>query len=131
MTPRPFEVQDGETIVLTLPFVTVHLKRDGTLAFAKDGHTFAEDAAPVGWAAARIDASTMRVREGDALPDGPASEEVQVFKRLRDDESYYGFGQRTGMLERRGRLFTNWAFDPDWGSTGGTSRTSIRRTRRL
>ena len=111
----PFEVQDGETIVLTLPFVTVHLKRDGTLAFAKDGHTFAQDAAPVGWAAARIDASTMRVREGDTLPEGPASAEVQLFKCLRDDESYYGFGQRTGMLERRGRLFTNWAFDPDWG----------------
>ncbi len=111
----PFEVQDGETILLTLPFVTVHLNRDGTLHFERDGHTFAQDAAPAGWAAASVDASTMRVREGDALPEGPASEEVQLFKRLREGESYYGFGQRTGMLERRGRLFTNWAFDPDWG----------------
>jgi alpha-glucosidase len=110
-----FVVQDGETMVLTLPFVTVHLSRDSTLKFEKDGHVFAEDAAPVGWAAANLDASTMRVREGDALPEGRSSEEVQLFKCLRDDESYYGFGQRTGMLERRGRLFSNWAFDPDWG----------------
>jgi len=108
-------VQDGETMVLTLPFVTVHLSRDGTLKFERDGHLFAEDAAPLGWAAASLDASTMRVREGDVLPEGRASEEAQLFKALRDDESYYGFGQRTGMLERRGRLFSNWTFDPDWG----------------
>ncbi len=110
-----FEVEEGDTFILTLPFVTVHLNRDGTLYFERNGHTFAEDMAPVGWAAARIDASTMRVREGDTLPQGPASEEVQLFKRLREDEAYYGFGERTGMLERRGRLYTNWAFDPDWG----------------
>ena len=110
-----FTVEEGETFTLTLPFVTVKLNCDGTLKFEQGGHTFAEDAAPAGWAAASIDASTMRVREGDALPEGRASEEVQLFKRMREDESYYGFGERTGMLERRGRLFTNWAFDPDWG----------------
>ncbi len=58
-----FEVRDGETIVLSLPFITVHVNRDGTLKFEKDGHTFAEDAAPAGWAAASLDASTMRVLE--------------------------------------------------------------------
>ena len=110
-----FTVAEDETLTLTLPFVTVKLGRDGTLSFARDGHTFAEDVAPVGWTAASVDASTMRVREGDALPQGPAGEEVQLFKRLREDEAYYGFGERTGMLERRGRLYTNWAFDPDWG----------------
>ena len=110
-----FTVEEGDTFTLTLPFVTVKLGRDGALSFEKGGHTFAEDVAPAGWAAAHVDASTMRVREGDTLPDGPASEEVQLFKRLRDDEAYYGFGERTGLLERRGRLYTNWAFDPDWG----------------
>ena len=110
-----FEVEEGDTFILTLPFVTVHLNRDGTLYFERNGHTFAEDMAPVGWAAASIDASTTRVREGDTLPQGPVGEEVQLFKRLREDEAYYGFGERTGMLERRGRLYTNWAFDPDWG----------------
>ncbi|ADI14857.1 glycoside hydrolase family 31 protein [Truepera radiovictrix] len=107
--------ETAEGFRLALPFVTAHLARDGTLSFEKDGARFAEDAAPTGWAAASLDASTMRVREGDALPEGPASLELQLFKRLLPDESYYGFGQRTGMLERRGRLFTNWTFDPDWG----------------
>lgn len=107
--------ETDEGFRLELPFVTALLARDGTLSFEKDGRRFAEDAAPTGWAEADLDASTMRVREGDTLPEGPASLELQGFKRLRDDESYYGFGQRTGMLERRGRLFTNWTFDPDWG----------------
>jgi len=111
-----FEVQEtGAGVTLTLPFVTAKLAREGSLAFEWDGLPFASDAAPTGWAEARLDASTMRVREGDTLPEGPARLEVQLFKRLLDEESYYGFGQRTGMLERRGRLFTNWNFDPDWG----------------
>ncbi len=41
-------------------------------------------------------------------PDGS----LQSLKVMPDDEFYYGFGERTSLLEKRGRRYTCWTTDP-------------------
>ncbi len=44
------------------------------------------------------------VRDEDFAPDGMASDggRVRVWKTLRDDDHFYGFGEKTGPLDKRG-----------------------------
>jgi len=41
-------------------------------------------------------------------------------KRMPDGERYYGFGSRTGLLEKRGRRYTCWTTD-EWRHQGPTT----------
>jgi alpha-glucosidase len=45
-----------------------------------------------------------QVRDEDYAPDGIASDggRVRVWKALRDDDHFYGFGEKTGPLDKRG-----------------------------
>lgn len=89
----PFSVEErGGEIVLSTAALTVHIERaTGRLAFS-DPHTrvFAADAEAMAW-----------------LETGP----VRISKRIAGGEHFYGFGERTGWLEKSGRHFVNWAVD--------------------
>jgi alpha-glucosidase len=42
---------------------------------------------------------------------------VAAWKRIEDDEHFYGFGERTGLLDKRSERKTNWTVDAlDYGS---------------
>jgi alpha-glucosidase len=43
-------------------------------------------------------------------------------KEMRDDVRYYGFGERTGHLQKRGRRYTCWTTD-EWRHQGATTDT--------
>ena len=107
------EVTGG--LVLSANSLNVHLAKDGRLSLEQNGVTFAEDALPPRWREIRAQDTDMRLRKGDELPPGRARLEVRSTKTLPLDEALYGLGERTGKLERRGRVLTNWNFDPDWG----------------
>ncbi len=111
------EVAGGLT--LTAEPITVHLAKDGRLTLERATEqgrvTFAEDASPPRWREVRAQDTDMRLRKGDELPEGRLRLEVRSSKTLPLDEAVYGLGERTGKLGRRGRVLTNWNFDPDWG----------------
>ena len=58
-----------------------------------------------------------RVILADGLTGGPAwqadSGRAWWTKHMPDDERYFGFGERTGLLDKRGRRYTCWTTD-EW-----------------
>lgn len=118
LAPSPFELQETDDhMLLKSGLLTVMLnKRDGKLAFRHaNGTTFAEDIAPPSWQEASLRTSRILAREDDDIPPGPARTEIHLQKALPPNEHYYGFGQRTGRLERTGRKFSHWNIDPAIG----------------
>lgn len=97
-TPRPFEVLESESaIALTTEQMTVQIDRDPCRVTCLDseGHPFAQDC------------------DGMA---GSASG-VSAWKRIEADEHFYGFGERTGFLDKLAEVKTNWTVDAlDYGS---------------
>ncbi|HTR82537.1 MAG TPA: glycoside hydrolase family 31 protein [Bacteroidota bacterium] len=70
----------------------------------------------------RISKSPVRVTfltpEGDIINQDDSSKgmgwdgsEVRVWKTMPENELYYGFGEKTGMLDRRGLAMTDWNSD--------------------
>lgn len=58
------------------------------------------------------------VTDEDSLPMAWNGNRFRVWKKLRDDESFYGLGDKAGPLDRRGRSFSMWNTDrPGWGET--------------
>jgi alpha-glucosidase len=53
-----------------------------------------------------------RLRDEDYTPDGMASDgrRVRVWKALRDEDHFYGFGEKTGPLDKRGMKLGGTAF---------------------
>ncbi|MCG8350562.1 MAG: DUF4968 domain-containing protein [Chloroflexales bacterium] len=45
---------------------------------------------------------------------------VSCAKRIADSEHFYGFGERTGALDKLGRCMVNWTTDPPFGHNPGT-----------
>jgi alpha-glucosidase len=81
----------------------------GTLRFChRCGHAFAEDAAAPRWQL--LGAETPRLPPG-AVAQGPGQIAVTLDKHMLGDEGYYGFGERTGKLNRRFRRLVNWTTD--------------------
>jgi alpha-glucosidase len=103
----------GRLVVLNTPTGEVRLGLDtGALAFRSlSGDSFAEDLDGPVWRAASIADTTIESRPGDELPSGSASVVVELLKVMSEREGYYGFGQRTGRLDRRYRRITNWTTD--------------------
>ena len=60
------------------------------------------------------DADGMRWR---VIDDG---QQVACDKQIAAGEHFYGFGERTGQLDKLGRRMINWATDPPWGHGPGT-----------
>jgi alpha-glucosidase len=96
----PFTVQETETAIeLTTALLTCRIfKPAGRLTFLDaDGEVINADEAGVGH-----------------HPDGP----IICDKRVQPDERFYGLGERTFGLERRGRRYGTWQTDPRTYRTG-------------
>ncbi|HEX8683963.1 MAG TPA: TIM-barrel domain-containing protein, partial [Ardenticatenaceae bacterium] len=115
--PVPFDLSEEEGgFVLTTEALRITISSRGEVAFRdRDGETFAADLAPVTWEEANLEEANLRRREGDTLPEGAARVELRLRKRAPEGEHYYGFGERTGLLDKRGRVMTNWTIDPEFG----------------
>jgi len=86
-------VQDQKSITLTLKDLTVKISKSPLrITFlAPDGEIINQD-----------DSSKGMAWDGD---------QVHVWKTMPENEFYYGFGEKTGKLDRRGLAMTNWNFD--------------------
>lgn len=97
------------------PLLRVSVDRHNGIARFSDasGRGFAEDSSPVSFAHAAIaDIPRRNPSSDEILPEGAASAAAEVSKRLLAEEAYFGLGERTGEIERRGRIYSNWAIDP-------------------
>ena len=95
----------GQALVLQTASLTVQIERDqGNLSFADaQGQPFCADDAGMQW-------------------DQAASEprRIACAKRIEAGEHFFGFGERTGQLDKFGRQMINWATDPAHGHGPGT-----------
>jgi alpha-glucosidase len=117
--PPEGELQCQETpekLVLSMPQGSIEIERaSGRVRFSHStGHWFAEDVTAPQWRTVSLAKTKIVARPGDELPAGAARQGISVEKRMANDEAYYGFGQRTGKLNRRYRRFTNWNVDLTW-----------------
>ena len=95
----PFDVQETDAaveITTELIQVRVHREQCRIACFDKTGRPFAQDAdMGMGW---RIGATA-------------------AWKQIEADEHFYGFGERTGLLDKLAERKTNWTTDAlDYGS---------------
>lgn len=93
-----FEVQETDTIIeLKTSQIHLCLQRDRIrlLCFDSSGRPFARDADPcITWKTGSI----------------------ALWKRIETDEHFYGFGERTGLLDKLSEIKTNWTQDAiDYG----------------
>jgi alpha-glucosidase len=87
-------------------------------------------ALPTGLLTVTVERATGRVAFADAAgrpfcvdaADTPSVTPAGVTcaKRVESGEHFFGFGERTGRLDQRGRSFTNWTTDPPYGHGTGT-----------
>lgn len=133
LKPVPFQLEeDSDQIVLSMPPVRVLVSRqDGQTRFlTPSGEEFAADIAPIHWSQSDLrDASDDMAAEQDELVKGldehdeslrqRSMTEVRARKAAPPEEIYYGFGQRIGLLDRRGRKLANWTIDPEMGHSRG------------
>lgn len=56
----------------------------------------------------------------DDRPPQIGANELRSTRRMEAGEHFYGFGERTGPLEKTGRAMTNWTTDPALGHGPGT-----------
>src|SRR4028118_306854 len=89
----PFEVREtDEKIEIETAEILISVKRDRPAieCFDKSGKPFASDCdRPMGWRAGA----------------------TAGWKRIEADEHFYGFGERTGLLDQRSQVRTNWTLD--------------------
>ncbi|MEJ2288155.1 MAG: glycoside hydrolase family 31 protein [Deinococcales bacterium] len=110
---EPNVTGQGGGAVLELDGMRVALDGvSGTFAVGGvDGASWLEQAAPARWAGARLDRLGIPHLEGDALPPGRDGVLLRQPLRLDPADRLWGFGQRTGGLDRRGRSLTHWTSD--------------------
>jgi alpha-glucosidase len=110
----PFEVEEtGQQIHLRTEVVTVRIERDSCrVAFAHGtGETFCADEDGMLWG---------NIPHTDAMAYSLGADSVACIKRIAEGEHFYGFGERTGMLDKLGQRLTNWTVDPPMGHGPGT-----------
>jgi alpha-glucosidase len=86
-------LDDGETAGFCTPELSIRVRRDGCLVEARD-------------------------IEGRLLVDDAGGDARSVVRRSADGEPFYGLGEKTGALDRRGRRYVFWntdAYDPAYG----------------
>lgn len=100
-----FELREDERALwIDTGALQVRIDRaDGAIAFIdQHGVEFCADAPGASWQAAG------------------AGYRVACDKRIAAGEHFYGFGERTGQLDKLGRPMINWTTDPPWGHGPGT-----------
>ncbi len=101
-----FEIEEsGQALVLRTVSLTVQIARDrGSISFADaQGQPFCADEAGMQWGQATA---------------GPRR--VACTKRIEVGEHFFGFGERTGQLDKLGRRLINWTTDPAQSHGPGT-----------
>ncbi len=101
-----FEIEESSyALVLRTTSLTVRIERDrGSLSFADaQGQPFCTDEVGMQW-----NQTTSESRR------------VACTKRIEADEHFFGFGERTGPLDKLGRQLINWTTDPAHGHGPGT-----------
>ena len=102
-----FEIEEsGQALVLRTASLTVRFERDRrSLSFADvQGEPFCADEAGMQW---------------DQAASG-GSHRVACAKRIEAGEHFFGFGERTGQLDKLGHQLINWTTDPPMGHGRGT-----------
>ena len=116
--PQPAaEVQLREsdaTVGLHSPVLSAEIEcATGALSFYDaQGDPFAQDMGAPRWRPMALEEipGLATVPDGE-LPPGPARMGMFLDKRMDPDEGYFGFGQRTGRLNRRHQRLSNWTVD--------------------
>ncbi len=101
-----FEIEESDqALVLRTASLTVRVERNrGSLSFADaQGRPFCADEMGMQWSQAT---------------SGPGR--VACTKRIEVGEHFFGFGERTGQLDKLGRQLINWATDPPHSHGPGT-----------
>ena len=101
-----FEIEESDReLLLRTATITMRIDRDrGSLSFADvQGQPFCADEAGMQWD--RADSELRR---------------VTCAKRIEVGEHFFGFGERTGPLDKLGRQLINWTTDPAHGHGPGT-----------
>jgi alpha-glucosidase len=104
-TAAPFEVREqASSLEFDTDAMLVRIdKADCRISFADPrGLEFCADADGMRW------------------HDTSAGRQVTCDKHIAAGEHFYGFGERTGQLDKLGRQMINWATDPPWGHGPGT-----------
>jgi alpha-glucosidase len=84
----------------------------GTVQFVnQDGFVFGDDLRAPRWREMSLEETTLEQMPDPELPPAGARTGVFLEKRMAPDEGYFGFGQRTGRLDRRHRRLTHWNLD--------------------
>lgn len=96
------------SITLDTGMVAVEVQRNpARIRFVdRSGHLFAADDPQSGYGWRTRPEAKFLGRTGDDMLGT-----LVCRKTLPDGEYYYGFGERTGMLEKRGARYTNWTTD--------------------
>ncbi len=91
--PVPWSISTDHGIVRirTAVYSVIFDTANGTVQFATDDRVFCADV------------------EMPTLAHAGAS----VAKKISQNECFYGFGERTGALEKTGQIYKNWALDPE------------------
>jgi alpha-glucosidase len=101
-TPAPKVVEQEDAIVAVLPEMSVAIADSGRVSVSdKSGRPLLVD----------VD---------DGGPEWHDDGSTSWIKRMPPNERYYGFGERLGLLEKRGRRFTCWTTD-EWRHQGPTT----------
>lgn len=110
---NPTVTAAGGGAVLELDGMRIELDgADGSFAIrGSDGRSWLAQASPARWGRARLAKLGLPHLEGDALPPGPDGVLLLQELTLDPDDRLWGFGQRTGGLDRRGRRLTHWTTD--------------------
>ncbi|HKI56013.1 MAG TPA: TIM-barrel domain-containing protein [Trueperaceae bacterium] len=104
--------QDAGGTVLDLGGMRVALSGEGRLRVeGRRAGVWLEQVGPPVWGRARPETLGIRLRQGDALPPGRDGVLARLQLALDPADRLWGFGQRTGGLDRRGRRLTNWTSD--------------------
>ncbi|HYB01251.1 MAG TPA: glycoside hydrolase family 31 protein [Ktedonobacteraceae bacterium] len=101
-----FEIEDSDLeLTLRTAALSVKINREsGALTFEnRQGQPFCVDEAAMQW------------RQTEA-----GSRTVSCAKRIESGEHFFGFGERTGPLDKLGRQLINWTTDPAHGHGPGT-----------
>lgn len=110
----PFDMDDSPAaITLQTSLITVQVDRDS------GGIVFTDAAGNVFCA----DEEGIQITPGDTLPSlftPRLARRVACTKRIADGEHFFGFGERAGLLDKRGRQMLNWTTDPPWMHGPGT-----------
>jgi alpha-glucosidase len=111
----PLEVSaDHALLQLSTGGLRGELSRDsGALGFyTPQGRPFADDFSGPEWRDVALGEIRGLAGVPDAeLPPGAARSALFLSKRMAPEEGYFGFGQRTGRLNRRHRRLSNWTID--------------------